>query len=382
MYYFKKVITILLLFFAITSCVEKYFPIVDKYEGVLVVDGILSNVTESTIVRLSISSPLTEEDFMPLSGASLNISDQNNVEIPLIETEPGLYHVLDNSFCGEIGNSYQLRISLPDGRSYESDLCILKSSAQIDSVYSIVESPEYQSGTHLIKGLQFYIDSHSNNISDTSYYLWKLSQTFKYKSTFDIDWVWEGYFYPFPDPDSLRTCWHTSNISEMYLFSTKFLDQPIITKFPLNYASTDSKALSIRYSLLVNQLSISEDAFNFFNGLNQQNIEQGDYYSRQPIQIVGNVHNVTNKEESVLGYFIVAGITKKRIYVNRPPIPFHYDICTPDFDLRFIEFYPESVWPIYIDDIMFNGWALGPGYECFDCRKDGGSITPPDFWED
>jgi len=43
---------------------------------------------------------------------------------------------------------------------------------------------------------------------------------------------------------------------------------------------------------------------------------------------------------------------------------------------------PESVWPIYIDDIMFNGWALGPGYECFDCRKDGGSITPPDFWED
>jgi len=200
MYYFKKVITILLLFFAITSCVEKYFPIVDKYEGVLVVDGILSNVTESTIVRLSISSPLTEEDFMPLSGASLNISDQNNVEIPLIETEPGLYHVLDNSFCGEIGNSYQLRISLPDGRSYESDLCILKSSAQIDSVYSIVESPEYQSGTHLIKGLQFYIDSHSNNISDTSYYLWKLSQTFKYKSTFDIDWVWEGYFYPFLIP--------------------------------------------------------------------------------------------------------------------------------------------------------------------------------------
>lgn len=382
MIYLKKITTIILFLFAITSCVEKYFPFVDKYEGVLVVDGMLSNITESTTVKLSISSTIYEEEYIPISGAILNITDQNDVVIGFTETEPGTYKVLDISFCGEVGNSYQLHISLPDGRNYESDICILKSPSPIDSVYGIVESPEVQSGTHLIEGIQFYIDSHSNNISDTSYFFWKLSQTFKYKSTFDIDWVWEGYFYPFPDPDSLRTCWFTSNISEMYLFSSKFLNQSVITKFPLNFVSTESKALSIRYSLLVKQLSISEDAFNFFNELNQQNIEQGDYYSRQPIQIVGNMHNVIDAEELVLGYFIVAGITKKRIYVNRPPIPFYYNICTPDFDLRFVEFYPESAWPIYIDDIMFDGWALGTEYGCFDCREDGGSITPPDFWEE
>jgi|TARA_B100001971_G_C18065240_1_gene470106 hypothetical protein len=129
-------------------------------------------------------------------------------------------------------------------------------------------------------------------------------------------------------------------------------------------------------------LSISEDAFNFLNALKDQNIDQGNMYSRQPIQIKGNIRNVENINEPVLGYFIVAGIEKKRIYLNRPALPFYYDICVPDFDLRFISFEPESFWPIYIDDIMFLGWARGAPNSCFDCRLEGGSLTPPGFWID
>jgi len=378
----KNIIILLVLITAITSCVDEYWPEVDKYENVLVVDGLLTNGNEPAVVRLSLSSPVSNDEYIPLSGGTVYISDQNEFDITLTETQPGVYQVLDSSYHGEVGSSYQLHIDLPDGRSYESDICSLRPPSPIDSVYSMIESPEYQSGLHIVEGLQFYIDNHSDNLSDTLYYLWNLTQTFKYKSTFDIDWVWAGYYYPFPDPDSLRTCWYTSQVSEMFMFSTKFLDQPIITEFPLNYVSSETKQLSVRYSLFVRQLSISEQAFDFFYALEQQNIDQGDYYSQQPIQIVGNIHSVVNSEEKVLGYFTVAGMTNKRIFVNRPPIPFYYNICTPDYDLRFIEFYPESTWPIYIDDIMFTGWALGENNTCFDCREEGGTLTPPDFWED
>ena len=132
--------------------------------------------------------------------------------------------------------------------------------------------------------------------------------------------------------------------------------------------------------MFVNQLSITKKTYDFFDVIEQQNIEQGDLYSKQPIQIKGNVSNINNPNEPVLGYFIVAGITKKRIFIDRPGIPFYYVECVPDYDLTYIRFEPPSSWPIYIVDIMFTGWAMGHQNNCFDCRLDGGSLTPPDFW--
>ena len=173
----KNIIILLFLLIGITSCIEKYWPKVDKYENVLVVDGLLTNGDEPAAVRLSLSSPLSNDEFIPLSGGTVFISDQNEFDISLTETEPGLYQVLDSSFHGEVGNSYKLHIHLPDGRSYESDICRLEPPSPIDSVYSKVESPEYQTGTHKIEGLQFYIDNHSDNLSDTLYYLWNLQAT-------------------------------------------------------------------------------------------------------------------------------------------------------------------------------------------------------------
>ena len=191
-----------------------------------------------------------------------------------------------------------------------------------------------------------------------------------------------GWFKPNPNSDSLSTCWSTSNVDQIFTMSTEYLKQPEITNFPLIYISTQTKLLSIRYTLLVKQLSISKSAFNFWDALRQQNIDQGNLYSRQPLQIRGNVKNINDADETVLGYFTVAGITKKRIYVNRPILPFYYGICEPDFEnIGWIVYESPSDWPIYVVDIPSKGKALGTSEACFDCRLEGGSITPPDFWE-
>ena len=377
----KKINIILLILIVITSCVEKYWPEIDSYENLLVVDGLLTNGDEPAVVKLSISSSINNEKLIPLSNAELFITDKNNYEIPLSETDLGTYIVSDSSFRGQAGNSYQLHIHLPDGRNYISEICELASQCPIDSVYGEIESPEISNSDHQIEGIQFYTDFHCND-ADTCYYMWKLSQTYKYQSTFDIDWVWEGYFYPFPNPDSLHTCWNTVTVNEIFTFTNKFINQSKFDHFPLVYRSTEGKMLSIRYRLLVKQLSISENTYNFWEALDQQNIDQGNLYSKQPIQIRGNVSNIANPDEAVLGYFTVAGVSEKIIYVNRPPLNFYYNICTPDYDLRFIRFEPESMWPIYVDDIMFTGWAINGSYVCFDCRLEVVSLTPPDFWEE
>ncbi|MAE07700.1 MAG: hypothetical protein CL661_02945, partial [Bacteroidetes bacterium] len=270
-----------------------------------------------------------------------------------------------------------------NGKSYVSDTCKLLPPAPIDSVYGLVESFNIENDNKDLHGLQFYIDFH-NDLPEKYYHLWKLTQTYKYKSSFNIDFLWVGEIIPYPNPDSLRTCWRTTQVNDIYVFSNKYLEGNVVTRFPLIYTSTKTKKLSIRYSLLVNQLSISERAYNFWNSLKEQNIDQGNLYSQQPIQIKGNMHNIENINEPVLGYFTVAGTTKKRIYVNRPSvIPFYYPICQPDYEAyAYIAWEPPTNWPIYIVDIMFLGGALGQSKSCFDCRLEGGSISPPDFWED
>jgi hypothetical protein len=176
----------------------------------------------------------------------------------------------------------------------------------------------------------------------------------------------------------MRTCWHTAPVNNIFTYSTKYIDKPELVGFPINYVSTVNKTLSIRYSLLVSQLSISEQAFNFWDALRQQNIEKNNLYSQQPFQIRGNIKNVDNTEEPVLGYFTVAGVSKKRIFINRPPLIFHYDECTPDYEgMRFIRFEPGPINIVDIDGTK----AMGNSESCFDCRLEGGTLTPPPFWE-
>ncbi len=377
----KNASVFLLLLFSLTSCVDKYWPEVDKYENVLVVDGLLTNGEEPVLIQLSYSSSLENGNFVPASGGELFISDENQLEIPLIEITPGIYKAMDTSFRAQIGKSYQLHINQLNNQNYISDISTLLSPSPIDSVYGDIEIRENSNDNHDIYGIQFYLNNHSNT-SDTCNYLWRLSQSFEYQSTFSIDYLWEGWFRPNPNPDSLRTCWLTSNVNTIFTMSTQYLNDPVITKLPLIYISTETKMLSIRYSLLVKQLSIPKVAFNFWDALRQQNIDQGNLYSQQPIQIRGNVRNINNPDEVVLGYFTVAGITEKRIFVNRPLINFYYDVCAPDFEgvaWLYYEMDPKD-WPTYVVEIPNNGKAIGTNEDCFDCRLEGGTLTSPDFW--
>ncbi len=375
----QNVIYILVIILISNSCVDKFWPDVDKYENVLVVDGLLSDSNDPTTVRLSYSSSINSGDFIPAVGGELYLSSSIQDDVFFDETEPGIYMITDTSFKGIPEAFYQLHIKMPSGNIYESEMCSMPLSSPIDTIYNVYESKQVYVGGMEEHGLQFYLNNHSDSY-DTCYYLWKLSSTFKYQASFRIHYTFEGEFIPYPNPDSLRTCWFSSKENDIFIFSTQYFDEPIVKDLPLNFVSTSNKSLSIRYSLNVNQLSISKDAYDFFNALKQQNIDQGNMYSKQPIQIKGNVVSINNKEEPVLGYFVVAGSTEKRIYVDRPKIPFTYVECTPDYDLRFIRFEPPSAWPIYIVDIMFTGWAMGPTNNCFDCRLDGGSLTPPDYW--
>jgi hypothetical protein len=192
----------------------------------------------------------------------------------------------------------------------------------------------------------------------------------------------------FPQPDSFYTCYNNDINTGIFTVDLSKLSTPEVSNFPLNYVNTNTRRLSIKYSLLVKQYTMTIEAYNYYSKLNDINSQQGTLYAQQPYQLKGNVKNVLNDEESLLGFFFVAGMDEKRIFVERPPaslVKFYYGICEiddGDFDAyKYIRTTPSNTWPLYVATDADGRRAL-TDQACVDCRRKGGSIEKPGFWED
>ena len=100
------------------------------------------------------------------------------------------------------------------------------------------------------------------------------------------------------------------------------------------------------------------------------------------------MENINNPEEPVLGYFLVAGVDKKRVYKDRPPsdqVEFYYGMCVlteADFEAYgYIRYTDRRTWPLYVTTSTSGRSAL-THQDCVDCRKRGGTVEKPVFWED
>ena len=371
------------------ACVEEYWPdLGTKYDRVLVVDGLVTDQPGPYTVKLSFSSTVDNAEYIPASGYQVQIFDDAGNNETLNETENGIYKTDSLGIQGIVGRKYRIEILSPDGRKYESDYEELRLSTGIDSVYAETEFHQTEALGHDLQGYQFFVDTHRAEM-DTNYFVWRLESTFEYNANHTLKFLFDGQFHTPGKWDSLYTCWRTQNIQEVFTYKTEDLSEAKITRLPLHFVNTESKALSIRYSLLVKQMSVTKQAFEFWNDIGELEEEQETLYTRQPFQIRGNVLNHSNPDEPVLGYFMTAGFSQKRIFVNRPMgVRFYYNTeCVLIVEELMVMLYlMRDQWPVLLTAI-----PVGPGLvpalptrqRCIDCRKEkggGGSISPPDFW--
>jgi hypothetical protein len=259
----------------------------------------------------------------------------------------------------------------------------LKAPVELADVYYEEEVQPSEDLNHNLEGLRFFLDT-KEAVSDTNFLMWKMESTYKFESSYLIRYEYNHrHLSAFPQPDSFFTCWKSDQIGQLFTYETSQLSEPVLRHFPLHFVSTEGRELSIRYSLLVHQLTITEQAFIYWNSLREQIDNQEALYNKQPYQILGNVKNKSNPDEPVMGFFLVAGISEQRIFVNRPVIPFYYWECVinaTDYErMRDLRWSAPSEWPIYItaDD---NFRLAYPDQRCIDCRNKDGKIEEPEFW--
>ncbi len=366
--------------FMMGACVEPYPPPSSLTNAdFLVVDGFLNATSTSATVKINHSVSLdSSSPYPPEEGANVSIVTDGGESLPLAEVGKGVYEADNLSI--DPSKTYKLNIVTSKGASYSSDYVELRHAAVLDSVVFRGEVTGDNRGT------RFYVNSH-DPLNETNYYKYLFTETWEYRVTYVSDFKKDGFRPVYRDPsEQVYTCWRSVNSTEILTVSTKRLSTDVVTMFPINFIPRGSRTLSRMYSINVQQRSISQDEFEFWDQIRKTTENLGGLFDPLPSQVVGNVHNDSNPDETVLGYFSAGYVAEKRIFVKFQDLPGALQAVDPyEFvcETKFIPIdQPELVGDlVYISQVGIPpvGYSAAPAI-CADCRVLGGDNFKPSFW--
>jgi len=379
-------ITLLLLF---SGCIDPFTPEVEDIPEMIVISGRISDQEGYHYVEVSRSTSYNEPYKQSIQKCTVTIADDKDNRFELDEITPGKYQCwIGKEFLNQ-GTYYWVEVTTPDGKQYKSDSETLVPCPPIESIYYEEKKEDTENPDKPIYGIQFYVNTDATGYGSRNF-LWSMTETWEYHSAYMVSDYYDGEIhFMYEYFDSLYYCWSSANIYDIFTFTTENLTSARVTRCPLNFVTNQTNRLSVKYSLLVSQYSISDNAYNYWNTLQHQSQGTGGFYETQPASITGNIHCTSHPDETVLGYFMVASVTQKRVFVPRnydfvvyTPACGLYDLNTAGLN-ELLKGYRKRDYPIFLVNLSLTEagpWDFADQY-CFDCRKQGGTLTKPDFWE-
>jgi hypothetical protein len=377
-------IILLLLLLAARACVEPFDPEINETQEVMVIDGMISDRPGLHQVRVSISTPYSDPAFRPVQGCVVSVTDnQGNIAFYDESWEnEGTYEAwLEEPFLG-VGKVYSLQVVSPSNRIYVSEYDTLLSCPPVDSVYYFHEVSGGEDPDDVWQGLQFYNDVRGFD-GGTRNYRWRATATWEYHSPFTPQYVrYKAQNIPYI-VDSVSTCFLTEAIETVFAASTQLLTENNIYKNKLHYVSDQTPRLAERYSLLVEQYSLSDQAYTYWEKLAAQSANSASLYETQPSSSQGNIYSVNWPDEKVLGCFYATQIQDKRVFVEYEDLDFPVSAYTCRLDTlvdnsTFI--YDKYYYLLSLEPLGPGPLWLGGAPNCFDCTERGGDNEIPDFW--
>lgn len=370
-----------LLLLACASCIDPYEPEIEDSQEVLVISGAVTDKPGFHYVNISLSAAYNNPELKPFSGCIVSVEDESGNLRVYNEQIPGLYEaVLDVDFLA-VGKSYSLSVITPAGSAYRSDYDTLLACPPVDSLYYELQSQGTADPDLTYYGLQFYNDL-VGDPSGARNFRWRLQETWEYATPYVADAIYDEEGFRQFNGSPIHRCYMTLRVRDLYTASTTALAENRINKNALNYVSNQSPRISNQYSLLVEQQSLTNQAYAYWDQMKTSSREGGGLYETQPSSTIGNIYNISKPEEKVLGCFYATQIREKRITVKNE---FEFDVeifrCRLDTVYSLDEY--RDNYPYYM--ISIGQMPPGPPWlhgepQCFDCRRYGGTTTKPDYW--
>ncbi len=358
------------------GCLDPYSPPDVKSDvDILVVDGFLSSTSSSIAVRLSHAIALDSAGTPPPeNNATVILEEQDGPSLILNGTDDGYYTAAGLGV--DVARQYRLHIKTAGGKEYFSDYVAVIKTPDIDSV-------TWRAGH---QNLTVYVNTHDAT-GQTKYYYWDYVETYEHHAPLPAGYIMMGREpRPLTPAEQLEQCWTTQPSTSIFVASSENLSTDAIRNFPLIVIPAGAIELSVRYSVLVRQRSISKDAYVFWTQLQKTTESLGGLFDPMPSQVVGNVHSTTDPHEPVLGFFSAGEERQERIFIRHDELPedirlYPHYFCPPDsIRMSIVRTLPDKTLLVYP-----YGMGLPEGYVstdpiCMDCRELGGVTQKPDFW--
>ena len=390
---------LLFLLLILSACLEPYNVNVSERENLLVVDAKLTNENKSHTVRLSRSIVNIDETPLLESNALVTILGNGGVKEELMEIEPGIYKTDSTKFLAKVGGKYKLSIITSDGKHYESDECEILTPSELDEIY-LEKDISIDIENEELEGIRFYVNGKSLG---NKYLRWTFEEAWKFRVPYPTMIGFDESKQIIYVPIENEFCWKQYNSNKIIIHSLN--DQAsgeLAGKEVCFIPSNDTDRFQIRHSILIKQISISKEEYEFWSNLKLINEDGGDIFGVQPFSIQSNIKCLNDEDEIVLGYFQTGGVTTKRIYstykeLGQLGLKLKYSHhCELDTVIVGNDNSYKSMYEIYEDLVLNGGFGLfdraegdmGPlnglllsRRSCVDCSQTG-IVKKPKFWED
>jgi Domain of unknown function (DUF4249) len=307
---YHHIILSVLIVSTLTSCLEEVQIPTRLESAFLVVDGGITDEKPPYTVRLSYSgNQINATDInlnLTVSGAKVYFKDDlgdSTVLYPSVY-ERGVYRTEDPTFRGKVGRSYSIKIILEDGKEYVSKPEKMQYCPPIDSLTSEYRDIPNQSTPD---GYQVYLDTR-DPANILNYYRWVSYGYSRVGSACGTSFCGISC----KGGQAGTFCWVPRFQTGINILSDNNINGNPIRQRPVFFSPVYAPG---KHLIEVAQYAITRESYQFWKLYEEQSTRTGTILDPLPAPIQGNVYEVKKPNEFALGYFEVAGVSRKRIII-------------------------------------------------------------------
>lgn len=394
----KRWLPHILLLTIIGGCFERIELESIAFEELLVVESIITDVEENQIVKLRKTSPIGQDTIIGVMGVEMIVRSSEGEVYNFTETqEIGVYQSAE-PFAGVIGNEYQLSFTTGTGQEYESSWVEMLSTPTIESLEAEFEPVSGDPNNNNAGNFNFFVSTGASDQSE-SFMRWRWTATYEIKIPQPSRFLWLGgneFIAREIGGDNeefqVEICWPREESKGLLVEESQQVTGAF-TSFPVHSFYSETRRMLRGYHLFVEQYALSEESFEFWDLLKRSN-QGGGLFDLQVGSISGNVKNINNEDEPVLGIFEAAQLRSIRRQYH--PLDFrdagylrngqNFVDCADVDPLQsetdeIAEFMEEFGETYEIGFFVTGGGVFYIRKDCSNCTFYGSNLKP-DYWVD
>ncbi len=351
----SKCVNILLISLFLNGCIEPFEAETKGFEGILVVDAKLTDELKQQKVNLSRARPFEVDSVIAERNALVKMTSSSGNSYAFQEVSPGLYESLD-AFAASQGKSYQMEVVTADGNTFLSEEVTTPKPAEIQELRA--ERMLKDDGD---EGIGIMLNS-QNLASNNAFIRYEYEEDYKIIapdwSPLEFDIVSDdlcdivvGQDFGFvvelkPNENNNRVCYGHIESTDILLADSEKLTSNSVSDYRLRFVSKNNFTITHRYSILVKQVSLNQNAYSYYENLDSFSSNDDVFASIQPGFLEGNI-SAGDGISKVVGFFEVSSVRSERLFFN------------------YTDFFPNENRPLYPINCTISSPALiPPGAHC------------------